>query len=82
MHRGGSSFYGGPLWADMLESKKDFLKYDPEIFLYKVPIIQYVGHTPVYPEQQILYSDKESGSEIHYCDFGNSAEYNDIIIEV
>lgn len=82
MHRGGSSFYGGPLWADMLESKRDFLKYDPEIPLYDAPVIQYVGHTTVNPEEQTVFRDKDSRSEIHYCDFGNSAEYNDIIIEV
>lgn len=82
MCRGGSNFYGGPLWADMLESKRDFLKYDPEIPLYEAPIIQYVGHTPVNPEEQTVFRDEDSRSEIHYCDFGNSAEYNDIIIEV
>lgn len=68
--------------ADMLESKRDFLKYDPEIPLYEAPIIQYVGHTPVNPEEQTIFRDEDSRSEIHYCDFGNSAEYNDIIIEV
>lgn len=82
MHRGGSSFYGGPLWADMLESKNDFLKYDPEISLYKAPVIQYVGHTPVYSEQQIIYSDEESGSEIHYCDFGGNLKNKIITIEI
>lgn len=82
MCRGGSNFYGGPLWSDMLESKRDFLKYDPEIPLYDAPVIQYVGHTTVNPEEQTVFRDKDSRSEIHYCDFGNSAEYNDIIIEV
>ena len=54
MCRGGSNFYGGPLWSDMLESKRDFLKYDPEIPLYDAPVIQYVGHTTVNPEEQTV----------------------------
>ena len=64
MCRGGSNFYGGPLWSDMLESKRDFLKYDPEIPLYDAPVIQYVGHTTVNPEEQTVFRDKDSRSEI------------------
>lgn len=72
--RGGSSFYGGPLWADMLESKDDYLK----IYNSK-PLIQFVGHTPQRDGTVKIKKNKLLKSSITYCDISGN---EDIVIDI